>query len=80
MAEDRELFRRAMIEIGLDCPRAEVAKSLEQALDSQLKVGFRRSSGRASRSAAPAAASPTTARSSSRSSAAASNCRRCTKS
>ncbi len=40
MAEDRELFRRAMIEIGLDCPRAEVAKSLEQALESQLKVGF----------------------------------------
>ncbi|HEX3125061.1 MAG TPA: carbamoyl phosphate synthase large subunit, partial [Rhodanobacteraceae bacterium] len=39
MAEDRELFRRAMIEIGLDCPRAEVAKSLEQALESQLKVG-----------------------------------------
>ena len=26
MAEDRELFRRAMIEIGLDCPKAEVAK------------------------------------------------------
>ncbi len=40
MAEDRELFRRAMIEIGLDCPKAEVAKSLEQALESQLKVGF----------------------------------------
>ncbi len=40
MAEDRELFRRAMIEIGLDCPKAEVAKSLDQALEIQVKVGF----------------------------------------
>ena len=40
MAEDRELFRRAMIEIGLDCPKAEVAKTLEQALEVQTKVGF----------------------------------------
>jgi carbamoyl-phosphate synthase large subunit len=40
MAEDRELFRRAMIEIGLDCPKAEVARTLDQALEAQLKVGF----------------------------------------
>ncbi len=40
MAEDRELFRRAMIDIGLECPKAEVAKSLEQALEVQTKVGF----------------------------------------
>ena len=40
MAEDRELFRRAMIDIGLECPKAEVAKSLEQALEAQVKVGF----------------------------------------
>ena len=40
MAEDRELFRRAMIDIGLECPKAEVAKSLEQALEVQIKVGF----------------------------------------
>ena len=40
MAEDRELFRRAMIEIGLDCPKAEVARTLEQALDIQTRVGF----------------------------------------
>jgi len=40
MAEDRELFRRAMIDIGLECPKAEVAKSLEQALEVQAKVGF----------------------------------------
>jgi carbamoyl-phosphate synthase large subunit len=40
MAEDRALFRRAMIEIGLECPKAEVAKSLDQALEIQVKVGF----------------------------------------
>jgi carbamoyl-phosphate synthase large subunit len=40
MAEDRELFRRAMIDIGLDCPKAEVARTLEQALEIQVKVGF----------------------------------------
>ena len=40
MAEDRELFRRAMIEIGLDCPKAEVARALDQALEIQVKVGF----------------------------------------
>jgi carbamoyl-phosphate synthase large subunit len=40
MAEDRELFRRAMIEIGLDTPKAEVARSLEQAHEIQAKVGF----------------------------------------
>ncbi len=40
MAEDRELFRRAMIEIGLDCPKAEVARTLDQALEIQTKVGF----------------------------------------
>jgi carbamoyl-phosphate synthase large subunit len=40
MAEDRELFRVAMGEIGLDCPKAEVARSLEQALDIQTRVGY----------------------------------------
>jgi carbamoyl-phosphate synthase large subunit len=40
MAEDRALFRVAMEEIGLDCPKAEVARSLEQALDIQTRVGF----------------------------------------
>ncbi len=40
MAEDRELFRVAMAEIGLDCPKAEVARSLEQALDIQTRVGY----------------------------------------
>ena len=40
MAEDRELFRVAMKEIGLECPKAEVARSLEQALDIQTRVGY----------------------------------------
>ncbi len=40
MAEDRELFRVAMTEIGLECPKAEVAKSLEQAIDIQTRVGY----------------------------------------
>jgi len=40
MAEDRELFRLAMGEIGLECPKAEVAKSYEQAVEIQAKVGF----------------------------------------
>jgi carbamoyl-phosphate synthase large subunit len=40
MAEDRELFRIAMAEIGLDCPKAEVARSIEQALDIQTRVGY----------------------------------------
>ncbi|WP_132999821.1 carbamoyl-phosphate synthase large subunit [Luteimonas arsenica] len=40
MAEDRELFRVAMQEIGLECPKAEVAKSFEQAVDIQSRVGY----------------------------------------
>ncbi|HMB55955.1 MAG TPA: carbamoyl-phosphate synthase large subunit [Arenimonas sp.] len=40
MAEDRELFRVAMKEIGLDCPKAEVARTLEQALEIQTRVGY----------------------------------------
>jgi carbamoyl-phosphate synthase large subunit len=40
MAEDRNLFRHAMADIGLDCPKAEVARSMEQALEIQTTVGF----------------------------------------
>lgn len=40
MAEDRELFRVAMSEIGLECPKAEVAKNFEQAVEIQAKVGY----------------------------------------
>ncbi len=40
MAEDRELFRNAMREIGLECPRAAVAHTLAQAFDIQPSLGF----------------------------------------
>ena len=40
MAEDRELFRVAMDEIGLECPKAEVARTFEQAVATQAKVGY----------------------------------------
>jgi carbamoyl-phosphate synthase large subunit len=40
MAEDRELFRVAMAEIGLDCPQAEVARNFDQAVDIQTRVGY----------------------------------------
>ncbi|MFT3896223.1 MAG: carbamoyl-phosphate synthase large subunit [Thermomonas sp.] len=40
MAEDRELFRVAMQEIGLECPKAEVARTFEQAVEIQAKVGY----------------------------------------
>ncbi len=40
MAEDRELFRVAMAEIGLACPKAEVVRTFEQAVDAQAKVGY----------------------------------------
>ena len=34
MAEDRDLFRKAMAEIGLETPRAELAHGLDEALES----------------------------------------------
>jgi carbamoyl-phosphate synthase large subunit len=40
MAEDRELFRNAMREIGLECPRSRVAHSMEEALAIQAEIGF----------------------------------------
>ncbi|MCZ0954656.1 MAG: carbamoyl phosphate synthase large subunit, partial [Rhodospirillaceae bacterium] len=40
MAEDRERFRDAMQEIGLEVPRADVAKNLERAWEIQAEVGF----------------------------------------
>ncbi len=40
MAEDRELFRQAMQEIGLEVPRAEIAHSLDEALEKQAGIGF----------------------------------------
>jgi carbamoyl-phosphate synthase large subunit len=40
MAEDRDLFRKAMSEIGLESPQAEIAHSIEEALEKQVKVGY----------------------------------------
>jgi carbamoyl-phosphate synthase large subunit len=40
MAEDRDLFRQAMQEIGLEVPRADIAHSLEEALEKQADIGF----------------------------------------
>jgi len=40
MAEDRELFKRAMEDIGLDMPRAAIAHSMEEAYQVQAQVGF----------------------------------------
>ncbi len=40
MAEDREKFKNAMHEIGLDMPRAAVAHSMEEAYQVQTQVGY----------------------------------------
>ncbi len=40
MAEDREKFRVAMRQIGLECPRAEIAHSLDEAIEKQQALGF----------------------------------------
>jgi carbamoyl-phosphate synthase large subunit len=40
MAEDREKFKKAMHEIGLDMPRAAIAHSMEEAWQVQAMVGF----------------------------------------
>jgi carbamoyl-phosphate synthase large subunit len=40
MAEDRERFRNAMREIGLEVPNSQVARSLEEALALQAGIGF----------------------------------------
>jgi carbamoyl-phosphate synthase large subunit len=40
MAEDRELFRKAMTEIGLEVPDSSIAHSLEEALEHQAEIGY----------------------------------------
>jgi carbamoyl-phosphate synthase large subunit len=40
MAEDRDLFRKAMAEIGLESPQADIAHSLDEALEKQSAIGF----------------------------------------
>jgi carbamoyl-phosphate synthase large subunit len=39
-AEDRERFDKAMKSIGLECPRAEIAHTIEQARDVLSRIGF----------------------------------------
>lgn len=43
-AENRERFDKAMKKIGLECPRAGIAHSMEEAWDVQKQVGFLASS------------------------------------
>ena len=40
MAEDRELFRKAMTEINLEVPHAKIAHSFNEAQQIQLEIGF----------------------------------------
>ncbi len=40
MAEDRDKFRNAMTEIGLDTPRAFIAHSMEEAWQGHAQIGF----------------------------------------
>ena len=40
MAEDRELFRKAMTEINLEVPYAKIAHSFDEAQQIQLEIGF----------------------------------------
>ncbi len=39
-AEDRERFKQAMTDIGLDTPRARVAHNMDEALEAQKDIGF----------------------------------------
>src|SRR5512140_2196432 len=39
-AEDREKFKRAMISIGLECPRSLLSHSMEEALQGQAAIGY----------------------------------------
>ncbi|WP_376696078.1 carbamoyl-phosphate synthase large subunit [Wenzhouxiangella sp. EGI_FJ10305] len=40
MAEDREEFREAMRDIGLESPEAEIARTLDEAIEIQKRLGF----------------------------------------
>ncbi|MEP0354830.1 carbamoyl-phosphate synthase large subunit [Paraglaciecola sp.] len=39
-AEDRERFDKAMKSIGLECPRAEIAHTIDEAFDVSTRIGF----------------------------------------
>ena len=70
-AEDREKFKKAMEKIGLECARAAIAHSLEEALQVQAMVGYPTVIRPSFTMAAWAAASPTIRKSSWRSASAA---------
>jgi len=40
LAEDRELFKRTMLEIGLDVPNSGIARNLSEVKDIATKIGF----------------------------------------
>jgi carbamoyl-phosphate synthase large subunit len=40
LAEDRELFKRTMLEIGLDVPTSGIARNLAEVKDISAKIGF----------------------------------------
>ena len=40
MAEDRDLFDQAMKRIGLECPKAKVAHTMDEAWEIQAELGF----------------------------------------
>jgi carbamoyl-phosphate synthase large subunit len=40
LAEDRELFKRAMIDAGLRVPLGETVSTVEQALDVAARIGY----------------------------------------
>ena len=40
LAEDRELFREAMTEIGLEVPKAHIAHSIDEAIEKQADIGY----------------------------------------
>jgi len=40
MAEDRELFRKAMTDIGLECPKAEITHTIDDAIEKQVEIGY----------------------------------------
>jgi carbamoyl-phosphate synthase large subunit len=40
VAEDRQQFKQAMIEIGMECPPSEIAQTMDQALSAAAKIGY----------------------------------------
>ncbi len=40
LAEDRQLFKEAMVEVGLSCPPSEIVSSVEQALQAAETLGY----------------------------------------